>query len=320
MKLFQDFNKYHLILADDLKYVHQALLQSAKRAGSLDNITVIVVFLTPPIEIASRNSLLSHRVPNGLLVNNMDPNNPFSSNPGQFDVNAAFIKQQQQQLLDTDIQAGANFEFDDNRLIFGKMTRNGKHEDGDGNDEDYDYGDLGPETDVDTCEDMPDIAHFPTSTSNETSPECEANVDPSMNVDSNKDDNENDDYLNRDNANVHLVEPMMVNDDGEMDNRYVSSSDRDVRDADDKMSATRDNDDDDDNMCIEPGMHTIMDDDESPPSPRTTSKCTLSVVRTRLCVAMVYGYACRAVSNLFASFTNYISSSLAAHVFGLRRK
>ncbi|RLU22632.1 hypothetical protein DMN91_004910 [Ooceraea biroi] len=245
----------------DLKYVHQALLQSAKRAGSLDNITVIVVFLTPPVEIASRNS---HRVPNGLLVNNMDPNNPFSSNSGQFDVNAAFIKQQQQQ-LDADIQTAANFEFDNNRLIFGK-ARNGKHED----DDDYDYGDLGPETDVDACEDIPDIARFPTSTPGEISPESEANVNPPMDMDSNNDNNENNDYLNRDNANVRPVEPMMVNDDGEVDNRYIRLSDREiVCDTSDETPAARDNDDDDD-MCVEPGTHTVIDDDESPPSPIAT--------------------------------------------------
>lgn len=292
------------IFADDLKHVHQALLQSAKRAGSVDNITVIVVFLTSPVEIASQHSLLTHPAPNGLLLNNMDPNNPVSSNSGQFDVNATFIKQQQQQqqhqVMDPDL----------NHVICG-MTRNGKHQDSDGNDDYYDYGDLGPETDVDGGEDANDVNrfqdHLVTSSSREKSP-MEIGVDD-------EDDSKKEDLLNRDNANVSPMDLVVS------DNRVILS-DRDVR-CDEKPRGNNDDDDNDNeesHVESTTGTHTLVDDDESPPSPRDASKCTLSVVKTRLCAELVYGYAYRAVSNLFVSLANYISASFASHVFGLRRK
>lgn len=277
--------------------MHQALLQSAKRAGSVDNITVIVVFLTSPVEIASQHSLLTHPAPNGLLLNSMDPNNPVSSNSGQFDVNASFIKQQQQQAMDPDLD----------HVICG-MTRNGKHQDSDGNDDYYDYGDLGPETDVDGGEDANDVNrlldHLVTSS-------CEKSP---MEID-NEDDSKKKDLLNRDNANVSPMDSVVS------DNR-VRLSDRDVR-CDEKPRGNNDDDDNDNEESrVESttGTHTLVDDDESPPSPRDASKCTLSVVKTRLCAELVYGYAYRAVSNIFVSLANYISASFATHVFGLRRK
>lgn len=281
--------------------MHQALLQNAKRAGSVDNITVIVVFLTSPVEIASQHSLLTHPASNGLLLNSMDPNNPVSSNSGQFDVNASFIKQQQQQqqVMDPDL----------NHVICG-MTRNGKHQDNDGNDDYYDYGDLGPETDVDGGEDANDVNrlldHLVTSSSREKSPMMEVGVD-------NEDVSKKED-LNRDNANVSPMDSVVS------DNR-VRLSDRDVR-CDEKPRGNNDDDDDNEESRVESTTetHTLVDDDESPPSPRDASKCTLSVVKTRLCAELIYGYAYRAVSNLFVSLANYISASFAAHVFRLRRK
>ncbi|KYN40456.1 Protein phosphatase 1E [Trachymyrmex septentrionalis] len=136
----------------DLKQVHQALLQSAKRGGSLDNITVIVVFLTPPIEIvriASRsNPLLTYQPPNGLLLNNMDPNNPIPSNHDEFDVKPAYIKQ----LIDDGIDR-PDFDLLLKNSVRG-MNRNGKHRNDD--DAEYDYTDIGPETDVDAGEDVHD--------------------------------------------------------------------------------------------------------------------------------------------------------------------
>ncbi|KYN04988.1 Protein phosphatase 1E [Cyphomyrmex costatus] len=294
----------------DLKHVHQALLQSAKRAGSLDNITVIVVFLTSPIEIASRsNPLLTHQAPNGLLLNNMDPNNPIPSNHDQFDVKPAYIKQ----LIDDDMDRP---DFD---LLLKNsvcdMTRNGKHRNDD--DAEYDYTDIGPETDVDAGEDVHDN-NYPTlaaSSSLDPTPESEK---PSMEIEKyNDDDDRNDnDYSNRDNANVYPVDSVINDDD--LDNR-VRPNDKDVRGADDETP--RDHGDDDNVARIETaGTHTVVDDDESPPSPQAASKCNLSVVRARLCAALVYGYAYHAVSNLFVSLTNYISNSFAAHIFGLRRK
>ena len=135
----------------------------------------------------------------------------------------------------------------------------------------------------------------------------------------NDDDDKNDnDYSNRDNANVCPVDSV-VNDD-DLDNR-VRPNDKDVRDADDETLRDHGDNDDDDVARIETaGMHTVVDDDESPPSPQAASKCNLSVVRARLCAALVYGYAYHAVSNLFVSLANYISNSFAAHIFSLRRK
>lgn len=334
-------NVFFLILADDLKYVQQILLQCAKRAGSFDNITVIVVFLTPPIEIASRplnaHPLLSYPAPNGLL-NNMDPNNPFLSNVnGQFDVNAAFVKQQQK--LDADLQHenGTDLDLDDNRrLIYGTGSSNGKHvEDADGND-DYDYGDLGPETDVDAVDDAPDVRAPLDRLSRELFPDekprrAMSAGDNNIEDDNDDDDDEEDedDDLSRDNANVRRTY-----DEDVMDNRIRGQSDEDVYGTDDDLARDNKNNDvpqpppsprdvvDSDAHVVQPDAPIVVDDDdESPPSPsRAASKCNLSSVRTRLCVALVYGYAYHAVSSLFVSLANYISSSFGTHVLGLRRK
>lgn len=311
------------IFADDLKHVHQTLLQSAKRAGSLDNITVIVVFLTPPVEIASRHSSLTHPAPNGLLLNSMDPNNPISSNSGQFDVNAAFIKQQQQ-LIDADLHLDLDINRDLNRAIF-RMARNGKYQDGDGNDDDYDYADLGPETDVDADEDAADNNRLSEAlvTSSSSSREFAPEESPMETEADNKGDGkEEEDLSRRDNANVCPVDSV-INDVVSDDNR-VRLSDRDVR-CDERPRGNNDDDDDDEGEArvestTTTGMHTLVDDDESPPSPRVASKCTLSVVKTRLCAALVYGHVYRVVSNIFMSLANYVSGSFAAHVFGLRKK
>lgn len=288
------------------------MLQSAKRAGSLDNITVIVVFLTPPIEIASRsNPLLTHQAPNGLLLNNMDPNNPIPSNHDQFDVKPAYIKQ----LIDDDMDR-PDFEVDlllkNSQFVCGRMARNGKHRNDD-NDDEYDYTDIGPETDVDAGEDVHDNNYPPLAASSSLDPTPESEKSP-MEAEKHDDNRNDNDYSNRDNANVYPVDSVV--NDGDVDNR-VQPSDKDVRDAEDET--LRDNGDDDARIETA-GTHTVVDDDESPPSPRAASKCNLSVVRARLCAALVYGYAYHTVSSLFVSLANYISNSFAAHVFGLRRK
>ncbi|XP_018340900.1 PREDICTED: uncharacterized protein LOC108747727 [Trachymyrmex septentrionalis] len=251
----------------DLKQVHQALLQSAKRGGSLDNITVIVVFLTPPIEIvriASRsNPLLTYQPPNGLLLNNMDPNNPIPSNHDEFDVKPAYIKQ----LIDDGIDR-PDFDLLLKNSVRG-MNRNGKHRNDD--DAEYDYTDIGPETDVDAGEDVHDNNYpaLATSSSLDPTPESEK---PSMEIekynDNDDDDGKNDnDYTNRENANVCPVDSV-VNDD-DLDN-CVRPNDKDVRGADDETLRDHGDDDDDVARIETAGMHTVVDDDESPPSPRTT--------------------------------------------------
>lgn len=326
------------VLAEELDYVHQDLLHCAKLAGSYDNITVIVVFLTPPIEIASRplnaHPLLTCPTPNEIL-NNMESNNPFLSNVnGQFDVNAAFVKQQQK--LDADLQHenGTDLDLDDNRrLIYGTSSSNGKHVgDVDGND-DYDYGDLGPETDVDAVDDVPDVRApldrlsrelFPDKKPGQIASEGDNNVVEDDDEDEDEDEDDEDDF-SRDNANVQRAYDAHV-----MDNRIQGQSDEDVyKGVDDNVA--RDNDDDvpqppprgvvDSDVHVAQLDAPVVDDNESPPSPpRAASKCNLPSARTRLCVALVYGYAYHAVSSLFVSLANYISSSFGAHVLGLRRK
>lgn len=46
---------YRLIAADDLKAVTKRLIAQAKRQGSADNISIIVVFLKDPRDIAAEN-------------------------------------------------------------------------------------------------------------------------------------------------------------------------------------------------------------------------------------------------------------------------
>jgi len=240
----------------------------------------------------------------------MDPNNPIPSNHDQFDVKPTYIKQ----MIDDDANRPVDFDMD---LLLKNsvcgMARNGKHDEGE-----YDYADIGPETDVDAGENVHDN-NYPSlvaSSSLDPTPESEKSLmeTEKHNDDDDDDDRNDNDYSNRENANVCPVDSVV--NDNDVDNR-VRPSDKDVRGADDET--LRDNGDNDARIETA-GTHTVLDDDESPPSPRAASKCNLSVVRARLCVALVYGYAYHAVSNLFVSLTNYISNSFVAHFFGLRRK
>ncbi|KAL6264907.1 hypothetical protein P5V15_005001 [Pogonomyrmex californicus] len=249
---------------DDLKHVHQALLQSAKRAGSLDNITVIVVFLRSPFEIASRNQLLTHQASNGLLLNNMDPNNQIPLN--QFDEKPSYIKQLIDERAERDYEMHLFLE----NPVCG-MARNGKHQDVD--DDEYDYTDVGPETDVDAGEDVHDNNYQPLAASSspdpspDPSPESEKSP---MEAEKHNDDdrNDNNDYSNRENANVCPVDSVV--DDGDVVDNRVRPSDKDVRDADNETPRDNGDDDNDDARVETAGTqpHTVVDDDESPPSPR----------------------------------------------------
>ncbi|KAG7208985.1 hypothetical protein KM043_015152 [Ampulex compressa] len=144
----------------------RALLLAAKLSGSEDNITVIVIFLTPPSEIAARPSnahpLIHTHIPpltSNSVSKNMDLKNFLMLNPShQFDVNPSSVKQQQQQqLLDGEEQYENRAEVqqqqqptEDNRITY-EASSNGKHENGNA---DYDYEDFGPETDVDAVDDL----------------------------------------------------------------------------------------------------------------------------------------------------------------------
>ena len=136
----------------------QHLVEYAKSQGSIDNITVIVVFLTEPKEIATRlpydNPLLAN-----VQLGNMDPDNRFFTNAnGQFDVNTPYVKQppleenSSPDLMDND---------DAPYVGYANKSSNGKHhvENGDvstvvvGG---YDDDDLGPETNVDALDALDD--------------------------------------------------------------------------------------------------------------------------------------------------------------------
>lgn len=272
------------MLTDD-SHAASVLVQGAKRAGSKDNITVIVVFLTPPIEIVSK-SLNVHPVLPHALLNNMDSNNPFLSNlNGQFDVNV--LKQQQQ--FDADLQAenGAGLGLNDNHMMYEKSS-NGKYvaDNGDGNIE-YDYGDLGPETDVDAVDDVPDLRTSRDRLSRELFPDEKRKL---TNEDDDKKNN-----LNRDDDLNNFTTCILRHED-------VYSADKILRQ--------------DNNICIDNNARVEtdipVDNDEAPTSPLATSKCNLSI-RTRLCVALLYNYAYHTMSSMFVSLTNYIMN---AFVFG----
>lgn len=121
------------------------MLQWAKHAGSKDNITLVVVLLTPASEIAARpanahphyssqvddilEKMNSKEKP--LFLDIDDAHNAINSNI----LKQAIISQEPRDQDDDGILAASN----------------GKHENGD---TDYDYSDLGPETDVDAIDDV----------------------------------------------------------------------------------------------------------------------------------------------------------------------
>ncbi|XP_020282123.1 uncharacterized protein LOC109853937 [Pseudomyrmex gracilis] len=188
----------------DLKYVHQALLQSAKRAGSQDNITVIVVFLTPPIEIASRH--ITCPPPNGLL-NNMDPNNPSS----EFD--KPFFRSQQ--LINAGLNQQTDFDIGVDRVSYDEniAASNGKRRD---SDNDYDFcEEMGPETDVDagevvhTTRDVLNLESATTDVSVKTPIEIVPITSEKYVLDRNDNTGVNEEESsNHDNANVYPADPI----------------------------------------------------------------------------------------------------------------
>ncbi|KAL0129275.1 hypothetical protein PUN28_004166 [Cardiocondyla obscurior] len=239
---------------NDLKSVHQALLQSAKRGGSLDNITVIVVFLTPPIEIASRSpSFLTHLISNGLSLNNMDPNNAISSDHDEFDVQPSYINQQLYQIGD---DIGSYLK---NPAVCRGIGKNGKYDD-----DEYDYTDIGPETDVDAGEDVHGN-NYPLATSSSLEPTPENEKASPVEAKKLNDDGKNDNDYSCDNANVCPADS--VANEGDIYDR-VRPSEKDVRGADDETP--RDNDDE--ARVGTADTHTVVDDDESPSSPRAAKR------------------------------------------------
>ncbi|XP_076668664.1 uncharacterized protein LOC143369097 [Andrena cerasifolii] len=128
-----------------LKRAHQILLQWAKHAGSKDNITLVVVLLTPAGEIAARppnsHPLHSSQV-NDILEKMNSKEKPLflEIDDAHNAINSNILKQA---IISQDPR-----DHEDDGIL---AASNGKHENGDA---DYDYADLGPETDVDAIDDV----------------------------------------------------------------------------------------------------------------------------------------------------------------------
>ncbi|CAD1479998.1 unnamed protein product, partial [Heterotrigona itama] len=128
------------------KHAYQVLLQWAKHAGSEDNITVIVVLLTPASAIAAR-PLYAHPY-HRLQVNDILEKMNSKDKPLFLDMDDAHNAINSNILKQTMISQEARDHDDDGGIL---AASNGKHENGDA---DYDYSDLGPETNVDAIDDV----------------------------------------------------------------------------------------------------------------------------------------------------------------------
>ncbi|XP_012138904.2 uncharacterized protein LOC100882509 [Megachile rotundata] len=128
-----------------LDRAHHILLQWAKYAGSRDNITLIVVLLTPASEIAARRGHFHPYIVssvNDILeeMNSKDKPMPRDIEYAQNAIESKVLKQ---------TMISDPCDRDDGDIM---EASNGKHENGDA---DYDYSDLGPETNVDAIDDVP---------------------------------------------------------------------------------------------------------------------------------------------------------------------
>lgn len=149
----------------DIESISQRLVQLSKQQGSTDNISVIVVFLTEPAQLASRP--LPQWADNGppqQEAHTMETNtnstsagsNPFLTNP-----TSDAVQYQKGGLL-LDLGGGDNDQVYRHNgaspsatdLYFLDRTTNGKNSAGIGNYDDDDDDDLGPETDVDAIDDV----------------------------------------------------------------------------------------------------------------------------------------------------------------------
>ncbi|XP_057332956.1 serine-rich adhesin for platelets-like isoform X2 [Microplitis mediator] len=132
----------------NLEAVSQYLGDYSKSQGSSDNITIIVVFLTPPYQIVSRpfytNFLLAD-----VRSNNMETNNRFMSDANsQYDVNTELMNQQPYNKNESAFNA-SSFTCEKSSTVY---QENGTVAYGDRNNED-----LGPESNVDAVDDAGDI-------------------------------------------------------------------------------------------------------------------------------------------------------------------
>ncbi|XP_076624811.1 uncharacterized protein LOC143343624 [Colletes latitarsis] len=138
---------YHEIRRDPsgLKRLHRVLLRWAKHEGSTDNITLIVALLTPGNEIAARpqNAHPFQCMQTNDILENMNS----KDKPLFLDIDDAHNAINSNILKQTMLSQEPRDHGDDGIVA----ASNGKHENGDA---DFDYSDLGPETDVDTVDDV----------------------------------------------------------------------------------------------------------------------------------------------------------------------
>ncbi|XP_076661321.1 uncharacterized protein LOC143365235 [Halictus rubicundus] len=132
-----------------LERAHHILLQWAKHAGSRDNVTLVVVLLSTASEIAarSRKTRLYNRFYSARVHDILEKMNS-KDKPLFLDIDDAHNAINSNNLKQTMLSQEPRDHGDEGILA----ASNGKHENGDA---DYDYTDLGPETDVDAIDEMP---------------------------------------------------------------------------------------------------------------------------------------------------------------------
>ncbi|KAG6804075.1 titin [Apis mellifera caucasica] len=215
------------------KRTYQILLHWAKQGGSEDNITVVVVLLTPANAIAAR-PLNAHPYFR-LQVNDILEKMNSKDKPLFMDIDDAHNAINSNILKQSMISQESRDE-DDGILA----ASNGKHENGDA---DYDYSDLGPETNVDAIDDvtMPvknlsyefykddDICHEDGRTDNDSNILDNRDMDESINANLN--------------ANTNIMTHEQIT-----DNNLHEDNDDDDDDDDDEVDENDDDDNNDDEL------------------------------------------------------------------------
>lgn len=220
-------------ISDGFKRTYQILLHWAKQGGSEDNITVVVVLLTPANAIAAR-PLNAHPYFR-LQVNDILEKMNSKDKPLFMDIDDAHNAINSNILKQSMISQESRDE-DDGILA----ASNGKHENGDA---DYDYSDLGPETNVDAIDDvtMPvknlsyefykddDICHEDGRTDNDSNILDNRDMDESINANLN--------------ANTDIMTHEQIT-----DNNLHEDNDDDDDDDDDEVDENDDDDNNDDEL------------------------------------------------------------------------
>ncbi|KAF7988767.1 hypothetical protein HCN44_007077 [Aphidius gifuensis] len=176
----------------DLELISRRLVDYSKKQGSSDNITVIIIFLTPPCEIIKR----SYHCPQIADIKqqfNMEQDNKYvSTTNGQYDMNTDTMK-------NTKIHDnGDNYDIEGvDKKINGKHDNNGLKnyivDDDDDDDNDDDDDDFGPETNVDAVDDACEISSsninkvlFPDNDLIKQQKSSDVEIDDKLEIDDNK--------------------------------------------------------------------------------------------------------------------------------------